>query len=67
MTQPDSRAERDDARDGASAPEETKPDDGAGSASTDRPSGTSTAEDHTGVDAQDPIDPDSPMLQAGGG
>ncbi len=30
---------------------------------TDRPKGTSTMRDSTGVDPQDPIDPESPILQ----
>jgi len=30
---------------------------------TERPVGTSTARDSTGVDPQDPIDPESPNLQ----
>lgn len=34
---------------------------------TDRPMGGSTARDSTGIDPQDPIDPDSPNLRAGGG
>jgi hypothetical protein len=34
---------------------------------TDRPVGTSTARDSTGVDPQEPIDPSSPDLPRGGG
>jgi len=34
---------------------------------SDRPVGTSTARDSTGVDPQDPIDEESPNLRRGGG
>ena len=34
---------------------------------TNRPVGTSTARDSTGVDPQDPIDPSSPNATRGGG
>ncbi len=39
----------------------------SGEETTKRPTGTSDAEDYTGVDPQNPIDPASPKLQAGGG
>lgn len=44
------------------------PDDGGsgepgGDGPVDRPAGTSDAEDFSGVDPQDPIDPASPTLQ----
>jgi len=34
---------------------------------TDRPVGTSTARDSTGIDPEDPIDPKSPNVKRGGG
>jgi hypothetical protein len=34
---------------------------------SDRPVGKSSARDSTGIDPQDPIDPDSPNVKRGGG
>lgn len=39
--------------------------DGPAQGQSQRPTGTSTARDSTGVDPQEPVDPDSPDLQMG--
>ena len=38
-----------------------------GGGPVDRPAGTAEEDDDTGVDPEEPIDPESPDLQSGGG
>jgi hypothetical protein len=51
--------------DAAAEGKEPGRDDGPAQGESQRPTGTSTARDSTGVDPQEPIDGDSPSLQSG--
>ena len=60
----DNLAEEPQSERGAPGSRDTGSDEPAGGP-TDRPAGTSDADDHTSVDPQGPVHPDSPHLPSG--